>query len=77
MTNPQIGAYQMTPHGFQIKVLAPGIDANVFAICRCASEYGHRCYCPHNQSIGPCEECAAGEPPHHFVWCPLYEGAEE
>jgi len=73
-TNPSIGAYQMTPHGYQIKVLAPDVDANVFAMCRCAHVYGSSCWCPHNRSSGLCGECAAEAPPHHFVWCPFYEG---
>lgn len=73
---PSIGAYQLTPHGSQIKVLAPGVDARVFDICGCANEFGRRCYCPHNRSVGPCEECAESAPPHHFRWCPLFEAED-
>ena len=76
-SNPQIGAYQITPHGYQIKVLAPDVDASVFAICRCAGIYGMSCWCPHNRSTGLCPECVIGAPPHHFCWCPLYEGEEK
>jgi hypothetical protein len=75
--NPQIGYYQITPHGYQIKVLAAGVDASVFAICSCAGIYGQSCWCPHNRSQPPCPECESGAPPHHFVWCPLYEETAE
>jgi hypothetical protein len=68
-----IGYYQHTAHGYQIKVLAPDVDAAVFAICRCADFYGRSCWCPHNRSVPPCPECEAGAPPHHLCWCPLYE----
>jgi hypothetical protein len=67
-----IGYYQFTAHGYQIKVFAD-VDAAVFAICRCADFYGHSCYCPHNRSVPPCQECEDGAPPHHLCWCPLYE----
>lgn len=68
----RIGYYQHTAHGYQIKVLAD-VDASVFAVCRCADIYGRSCWCPHNRGEPPCEECEQGAPPHHFVWCPLYE----
>lgn len=74
MSIARIGAYQITPHGYQIKVLAPDVDANVFAICGCANAYGRMCWCSHNRQSGICPECEAGAPPHHFYWCPLYEG---